>query len=1322
MPNTKLPEESESQAIGHFAVITFHSRRPTSWRPTQTAGDEDVGLDFQVQIVDQGHFINIFNAQIKGSAQKEKGKNKKLSADGKHFALSLKIKTLNYYTRVENAVMLIFADLAQNDDPGKCPAYYLWLDEEIDRLRAGKPHLDHLGEDSHTFHIPVENVLDRDLNVVPYLNRRLEKRRALEGIYEAVEKKYPDPLGKVTQIAEVLKTNKISLDTILNKTEAPWLNAPKDSFAYQLKEGADILSLNNAQLAQDKLDTLAERINVASDHEKSEYYYQKAHLAGLMGRRTEAVELYKKAHLTSKEIKKYHIAYLESRIPYDGDDNKTIDNIMAEIPSRDDIDYLRLKSKLLALKGNHKEALEIIEGQDEKEVFVLKALIDLLAGKYSDCIHEIDKAFLERELTHRQELSLRSLKARAYFNLGFSNTPHGSTIPFAGTPNMNPEILKKSWMEVLSAFDLACELGYPPDVETMIDMFSILGMYFSEPDIVKKHLIKLAEIRPAIQKIQDTLLRVAMYLDDRDTAEKQLSKLPETLENKINKIILASRKDDKVAVVNLANEILVDLIKEKPTNYDAVIANAAECANDLLMYKDRDKFLSALRTLPDSKALIALYDFIVQLKQQSLKKPQAVEKLYVVYKEGCKSYQILDNLFNNLDPYSRDSATKIIEVSNDITSTRNLLDNEYIILCQAKATIQDWEGVLETSRRAQIRFSNNSRLKAFEALALDEIGETAKSIELLEEISRGEKHDPLAFEIYITISARSGLIEKAKTLVTRLFEKATETKQKLRLLRMMFNIEKYIDHKSESLIDICLKYGQLCDQDDELEEGLYLLQFFLATLDPKKVVQDSDIKDFQKRLKKYTEKFPESKILRSFSVDKKAPAELLSQLEQITGFTEEKRRWYQRNENLLSRSQYPVPYLIRHKLLLNISNFIHLWELSKIAGNNYPQYLLMVSSGPYKIRKIENFKERIPLIDAIALVVLYDLELLEYLFKIFLTVAIAKDTIFSLQLVADDFIYTSHTIKAKKIVELLSKNVSHIQQPSSKDTIDKDHIFSDLDLIKSVYDSSKHIFYTDDAIARLYVCGDDHYKDTISTIDIITILKENNMITPKRAAEKFAQLCGYNVIGTPINYKDILIVLEDDLPKGESINDYLDRLAIHQNFNSFINSIWWFKGDYKRALAEIGQFISYMISGEDEIFVEQNIITAIWYIWYQKVQFNIKAEKDKLHFFTRSFLSTAIALAKRIGPDRENKDSWEKAWSIYDDLINFAYGNEMNREIENRSKSLLAEMIAESEFKSGTKICEHIVSGLTSGTVECDLFQKAYAGRSIALQKRKYIK
>jgi hypothetical protein len=632
MENTKLPKESESQEKGHFALMTFDSCRPTSWRITPTDGDADAGLDMQVQIVEHGHYTNLFNAQIKGSAQKKNGQNKKLNAAGNHFSQTLKIKTLNYYARIENPVMLVFADLSKDQDPRKCPAYYLWIDEEIDQLRQGRPNLDHLGKDSHTFHIPVENILKSDLNVLPYLNNRLEKKRVLEGLYNTLEEHYPDVIDKIGQLGRVFRTKKVALETIFNETDSPWLDAPKGSFAYELKKVSYVLSLNNAIIAENALEKLANRLEEASCHEKSEYYYQKAYLHGLIGDRKKAQEFYKIAHLTSKEIKKYHVAFLESKIPYEKKSTDVINNIIAEIPELDDIDYILLKSKLFALNGNYKEAFDILKDKHEKDIFVVKAVIHLLSGLYNDCINYIDDVFLQQDPTSIQELSLRALRSRSYFNLGFSKIPENKKIPFSGTPDMDPVILKKAWIEQISAWELSFQLGYPPDVEIMVDMFSILGMYFAEPDIVKKHLIKLAEIRPYVLIIQEVLLAVAMYLDDGNIAAQQLSRLPITLENTVMKILLASRNNEKSVVVRLTSEILEELLQEKPANYENVLATASECANDLMMYEERDKFISALKAIPDSIALTAVYEFITNMNREPLEKPQALEKLYAVYK------------------------------------------------------------------------------------------------------------------------------------------------------------------------------------------------------------------------------------------------------------------------------------------------------------------------------------------------------------------------------------------------------------------------------------------------------------------------------------------------------------------------------------------------------------------------------------------------------------------------------------------------------------------------------------------------------------------
>jgi hypothetical protein len=1319
--NKILPKESKSQRIGQFAVKAFEGNNPLSWRIKKIDGDDDVGIDIIVQALREDQYRNLFHVQVKGSERNSRQSNNHLNANKTTLSVLLKTKTINYYNQIEGPIMLVFADLIKDKDPRNCSVYYLWVNEKIKKLLEETRITKKIDKKSRTVHIPIENLLTKELDISPYLDSRLEKKDVLNELYCTVEEKCNDPVNSISQIGKVFKTNRGAIPELLNPTDSPWLDPPKNSIAWQLKKISEMLF--NSQISQRLIDKLQSKLKEATSHELSEFYYLKGCLTILIGQREEAIDFFKKAHKTSRKIKKYHLAYLESRIPYERTDDNALDKIIDEIGKRKDIEYLILKAKLLGLKGNYEAAFSVVERQNEKDIFILKAFLYLLAGSYNDCIAQIEKAFSEQEPTIRQELALRSLKARSLFSLGLGSKIHeGTKILFTGSQDMDPEKLRLAWTELLITWDFADQLGYPSESETIVDMLTILGMYFAEPDIVLKHLIKLAEIRPGVINIQQALLEVAVYLGDTNISDKQLAKVPKTLENEVTRIIVAFQKKDKQKVISLTKERLKELVNEKPDKYDMVIAFAAECANELIMKDEENMFLEAISRFPDSGERLALHDFNVAINENPLKRFEAIENLYSIYKQGSRNDILLAHLFHFYDPNESAGANKIVEISGDIILERDLSEHEYVILCHAKTTLRDWHGVLALSEKAHKRFSSNSRLKALLALALDEIGETARSIALLEDMATKDKCDPLAFEIYINISARCGLVEKAKMLTQGLLDKTADTKQRLELLKRLFSIETYINPQSDQLLKICSRYGELCNKNDENEEGHYLLQLFLVPLEVKKDLEDKILKEFQERLENFTTRFPESKLLKAVSVNEKVPEELLSQLEKMTGFTEEVRKWYHRCENLLSRRQYPMPYVIRHKFLLNFSDFLQIWEISKKVGKEYPQYQLTISmETPYKVRRIENYKGKKPFIDEIALVLLYDLGLLEYLFRIFPAVAIAKDAIINLQEIAQRPFSALYAIKAKTIIRILSTHIEQIQQPSSKEAYDQADPFNDLNRFRSAYDPSIHLLYTDDAISRLYICGNNTARDTITTIDIVAHLRESKIISKKEAAEKYAMLCSFGINGTPINYKDILIVIEDDFNEIGSIQDYLDRLMKNKNFNAFISSIWWFKGDYKKMLTEIGQFLSLMIAEKDGIKVDQEVIVAIWYVWYQKVEFNLKADNEKLLILANSFFGTVIELINIVRNDPSCSEYWAKAWSVYNDIVRFAYGNAMDESIENRSKILLAELIAKADPTVTIFIYGQIVTGLTKGTADYNFFENAYfeaTKRNVDMKRR----
>ena len=94
-----LPEESESQEIGHRAVKAFIAQMPDSWRFQGLSGDTDAGIDAFIQIVADGRYSEAFHAQFKGSTVAA------CSADGSFVSVRMRVATINYYKRVGGSII-----------------------------------------------------------------------------------------------------------------------------------------------------------------------------------------------------------------------------------------------------------------------------------------------------------------------------------------------------------------------------------------------------------------------------------------------------------------------------------------------------------------------------------------------------------------------------------------------------------------------------------------------------------------------------------------------------------------------------------------------------------------------------------------------------------------------------------------------------------------------------------------------------------------------------------------------------------------------------------------------------------------------------------------------------------------------------------------------------------------------------------------------------------------------------------------------------------------------------------------------------------------
>ncbi|MBK8163156.1 MAG: hypothetical protein IPK65_08400 [Gammaproteobacteria bacterium] len=806
-----------------------------------------------------------------------------------------------------------------------------------------------------------------------------------------------------------------------------------------------------------------------------------------------------------------------------------------------------------------------------------------------------------------------------------------------------------------------------------------------------------SKVRQNSTYIQETLLKYAANNNDYDIAYEQLLKLPLNPSVIVHKILILYQQSNKRLVVSTALEHKTELLSAMPNNLDIALAIAAECADDLILSKERDELLYTLELLPNGRAMLAIHRLMSTIKNNILSVPEAIDELWKVYEEGEIDKQVLAQLFDHLDITDSVQASKAIRVAKNISEQRQFTEREATRLCQAWSTVSGWTEIVSITTEALLRFDESIRLKAIKALALDELGHTPEALEILEQVIHTNKFDPYAFELYAQIASRCGLTNKSLNLFERLLEHSDEKIKKANILRIMFLLETSLDTESNRLLDICSRYGEVNNKDDEIEEGGFLQMFFAATISDKVTPSSEQLSNFHSRLAEFQRKFPKSGFMRAVSFNNDSPEEFLELLKEISGMTEEKRRWYLRHENLLRAGLLPIPFCLRPKVILNVTDLLYLWELAKNVGKDDRQYHLMMSTKTYIPKENTNYLDSRIIIDNISILVLYDLGILEYFLETIPRIAIAKSTLIQYQKWSHNLFVSPLCDKAKKIVALLARFTRKIEQPSAIQIEENQGQLDTLDDQKNIMRTSDNIFYSDDAIARLYVCDTEDESRCITTIDIIELLVQLGRITRFDASIKYSELCRWNVIGVPVRFVDVLRVLEPYMESGLSISMAVERLEHNLNFSYFIDAIWDLRKDYTIIVREFAQFLSIVFLEADGIHVDDSIIAALWYWWYRKVQFKKDGEEDKLDYLARSCLAIALNLSNQNIPQSSKRKVSHRLWSNYKSTVQFIYGEMMDENIDRKLFKRLAEFTAKDNRISSNQVFQFLKDGLEQG-------------------------
>jgi hypothetical protein len=1312
MAQQALPRESVSQRVGHEAKQAFLGCHPTCWRPSDLGGDSDVGVDFLIQVVSNATYERAFHVQLKGCAQKdEEGKCVRLNKERTHYSQEIEVSTLNYYLQIDAPTMLVFVDLTQHEKPRDCSAYYLWIDDELQTLRGKNSNLGHLGKTSHTFHIPVGNILDETLDVFPYLRNLGDRSRALKGLFDCVARQTPDAIPVIETLVKRV-SNPTVLASVLHETENPWVDAPPDTNAWHLNQAANYAKANNAELVKAELEVVARELDQLSSHERAEYYHLLSTNSLHEGDAKVAIESARTATESCPLVDKYRLAYLEQLVGLNCADKELLRQTLNSIDKEEKVSYVKLRSKILALLGDQK-ALEVLDGHPAKDVGVVRCLVKLLLKKYDECSSACNDALADPCFTPSQRTTLQVLRSRALFCRGFAACATTDFIPFVGLPGMDEGTLRTCWEAVLSAWKIGETLNYPSELAYIMDASGILGVYFNEIDKIYGPMKAFARSHTSMTGVQEVLLSVASILEDYDTAKIQLERVKQTPETLIVGIFNEYQKGHRRNVVDLTLRHIDTLIDARVQNLDIMLLAAAECADDLGMSGERDVILTKTKAVENADIVLTLFSFCATLKKNTLAKDNAVAELYAHFEKGCRHPQLLSQLFHHLDLVRESSASKLTEVADAIRSQRQLTRDEILRFCEALSTLRKWDRMISVLNDASKRFPQDSRVLAAKAMALDNRGNTPEALTILTTLSP-KTDDRHILEMYANICARCGFAERAQETVCRLLEVAEGRERKLHCYRLLFILEMRRDYTSPRLVDYSNKYGELVDTAKEEEEGVYLQLSLMAHMGGKTEPDENAKSTFQRRAREFTGRFPNSEYLRAIQCPIDAPPSVfLSKLKEAIGITDSVPAQYQRAENLL-KSGAPLPFALRPQYLRNVCDVLHLWELAKASDTDQKQYHLLLEAGMYAYKPSPQWSTKTPLLDEVTLLVLNDLGMLADLFVVFDKVAIPRSAISRLQNWCQHFI-SGFTATAEAITNELRNHIDQICQPSQGSSSLTHIAWREIEEYRDIITShADMVLFSDDAPTRYIVYGDDYKTKGMTTLDFIEFLRDRGILPQLAAAQKIMMLCRWRVQGVQVKWTDILRVISPDIRGDERVNEVLSKLQFHDDFRSAVGAIWPYCRPYRECLEDVGSFVSAMLTRNDGMDVCDSVIVAIWHTWYCKVCLKMKAERSRMAYLARSFWRVVAHAVVRLGsPESPDLAISVRAWSLYWSLVGLVFAHEMTDLVHDEALRKVAEYSVYTEPRLRDAVCAFLKAGLGEGTSVYMAFDRAYVAAAI---------
>ncbi len=1204
MPHDQgLPQTGDSQEIGENAHDCLRAKRPKGWQLTPLDGGNDFGFDFQVQISVQHQVVHPFRLQLKGT------RSPKRSADGSFLSISLSTTTLRLFDNTDEPVLLVLCDLSvEPEDPCECPLHYVWIREELERIQISAIPLE---QKETAIRVPTANILNRTTDLADEVRKRHRLSRVGHALDTSVAGMDPslgseDRVAMVESITRNIASRNIVFAQALAEPAANiWIDPPRGSLARLLTEAKSAVARGSVEKCADLLQQASERLVSSSEMEKAEYWYLKGRLH-LVGGDDKGATLAFKSAVDTQPQAKYWAAWAESemRWRFRTDQGKDYSDVLDALPADADPALLGVRARLLAASCKHSEAIALLDTFEGAESLAARAVVETMFSNPEQALQACIEGIALEEKLESTRLLFLILRARARFNIALKSARTGAWsegdsedefLPPSGPIGLNTAALREAWVDIEEAVTALEEIRWVSNAEFLIDLWVATASMLGKQEQILTRVLAAARQRPQQAELQSAAETLAAQCGDFEAALEANNRLSNGNRKVLRRVSFLHELDKHRDCVELmaAN---IDKVGRSHQLFGPVLVLAALSADVMARNHLVESWRDILRAgNTEDQAHAANLDYLLARRRSQLQMGEILTDLVRIDEQLGHPKPTTLLLFQELDPGSETQVELFLTVATRVRSTIRLSPVVAVRIGIALATQKQWSNLLTLCEEANREFDVTGRIKAFHALALDQLGLADKARSILESMLEGGIEDTLALNTYVNIMVRWGFTEKAKAAAELILERAQSKERRVECIRMLFNLEQHASPTSPRLADLAFRMGVLASSDDEVEEGVFLCMVIAATSFETAELCDARKEEFQARANAFFDRFPQSKILRRVEISATGDAEeFLRSMKSVIGISEEHEQQRARLEAQLQRGEMSLPFAWRPRFALgNVQDVAHLWELAKRSTADEKAFHLNMIGGPWEQRHAESIRSRTPLFDLLTLFVLEDLELIDKVFDFFPKVAISQATLGELVKMSQPFSGSIFRQRCIDVQNRLRPHLAQILQPHGAPSEDELHLPNSSRELKSLANTGDYVVYSDDAMLRMWILEDKFDAGGMCTLDLLCGLEETALLTTVEVATILAQLCDWNV-SIPIQLRHQLALIPKTVRLAPRVLEAATLLRGVAPFMSLARGMWGPHTDFIGVLNHVGAVVRLLIQDPAVPNVAIGAFVTVW--------------------------------------------------------------------------------------------------------------------------------